>query len=93
MLNGRKDMIVFWLVLIVTGTSGGNFYNAYTPSVMHVGNFSSYTDCERFGKSFTTPVQNNQNSPPGITMLCIQANQSGTNPPQAQMGERRGDSQ
>jgi hypothetical protein len=40
-------MVVFWLVLVVTGFATGNFTNDYTPVIMHVGNFSSYTDCQK----------------------------------------------
>ena len=74
--------VVYWLVLIfATNSNGAN------PQAMHVGNFSSYTDCQNFGKSYTTPVAPSLPSlPPTLTMLCIQANQAGgpgvgTNPP------------
>jgi len=44
--------MIFWLVLIVAGISG-----PYAPRMMHVGNFSSYADCEKFAAGYTTPVK------------------------------------
>ena len=73
-------MEIFWLILVVTGYASGAGVNANTPTIMHVGNFSSFTDCQKFGASFTVPVTA-QNGAPQITMLCIQANESGTQPP------------
>jgi hypothetical protein len=72
--------MIFWLVLIVAGQVAGN-ENPHTPRMMHVGSYSSYAACEKYAAGYTTPVKPS-NNPPQITMLCIQANESGrTQPP------------
>ena len=71
-------MVVYWLILIVTAFDGNN------PTVMHIGNFSSFTDCDKFAKSYTTPVSptwTGQNGNTKITMICSYANEGGTSPP------------
>ena len=72
--------MIFCLVLIVAGMSGGNEPNSHHSKNDALGNFTSYADCEKFAAGCTTPVKS-RNSPPQITMLCIQANQVGTQPP------------
>jgi hypothetical protein len=67
---------MFWLVLIVAGHVAGN-----EPRMMHVGNYISHAACEKAAAEYTTPVKPSD-SPPLISMLCIQANEVGrTQPP------------
>jgi len=68
-----------WLVLMVLSGDGSDV------EMMHVGNFSSFQDCENIAKTSTTPVQPQQKGgikTPFVTMMCIQANQTGTTPPE-----------
>ena len=74
-LTIKEGVMIFWLVLIVAGQVAGN-ENPHTPRIMHVGNYSSYAACEKSAAGYTTPVKL-PNNPPQITMLCIQANETG----------------
>jgi hypothetical protein len=53
--------------------------------VKHIGNFSSYANCEKSAASYTTPVKppspDGQPINPAITMICVQANEAGINSP------------
>ncbi|SHH03073.1 hypothetical protein SAMN05443248_3436 [Bradyrhizobium erythrophlei] len=74
--------MVFWLLLIVTGANG------YDPVIKHIGNYTSLTNCQNFAMSATYPVLNpNQRIRPVITMICVQAKDAGSNPPQDQQPE------
>jgi hypothetical protein len=73
-------MVVYWLMMIVINPS------TTTLSVTHVGNFSSYTDCDKFAVGYTTPVPGKwppgvAPAPPIIEMVCVQANEADVNPP------------
>jgi hypothetical protein len=68
--------MIFWLVLIVSGAVA----DPHSPRMMHVGNFSSYANCEKFAAEYITPVKASHT--PEITMLCIQSNElARTQPP------------
>jgi hypothetical protein len=68
--------MIVWLVLVVSGFATGS----ESPRMMHVGNFTSYADCEQAATAHTMPVKA-PNNPPQVTMLCIPANQLGSQPP------------
>ena len=71
----------FWAILCA-------FISANAPvTMLHVGNFSSLADCERFAGAFTVPAKPvakpDELSPiaPSFAVVCIQASQVGTVPP------------
>lgn len=69
---------VFWLVLIASPAQPGGI------QMMHVGTFTSLTNCSKFAASYTTPVKPPTTGPsqnPLITMVCVQANDPGGKPP------------
>jgi len=70
--------MTFWLILITTifGSTG-------SPTVMHIGNFSSLTSCEEFAKNATYPVvpASPDQDLAVIKMMCIQANDARSKPP------------
>jgi hypothetical protein len=73
-------MSIVWLILIVTSSAGGH------TAVTHIGNFASMPDCEKHAKAFTMPVKpgtpiNVSDPSQLITMVCVSANEEGTNPP------------
>jgi hypothetical protein len=74
--TSEEDEMTFWLILITAvGTNG-------SATVTHIGNFSSLANCQNFARSATYPV-----TPPSlqdyakIKMLCVQANDAQTKPP------------
>ena len=64
-------MVVYWLLLII--------YGASVP-VVHVGNFKSYDSCLSAARGGQTYNPGNVITHP--IFMCIQANESGTSPPQ-----------
>ena len=68
--------MIIWLVLVVSGVVAGT----ESPRMMHVGNFTSYIDCQEAAKQHTVPIEAPKN-PPQITMLSVPANRLGTQPP------------
>ena len=68
--------MIVWLVLVATGFAQGSD----APRMMHVGNYVSLDQCEKSAAAHTTPVKA-PNNPPEITMLCIPANQLGSQAP------------
>jgi hypothetical protein len=74
--TSEENEMTFWLILITAvGTNG-------SATVTHIGNFSSLANCQNFARSATYPV-----TPPSlqdyakIKMLCVQANDAQTKPP------------
>jgi hypothetical protein len=69
-------MAVYWLVLIVLGTTPTT--QATSGRLLHVGNFPTMSDCEYAAKNASiiqkAPVFD-------ATFVCLQANVAGTNPP------------
>ena len=72
----KEGAMIVWLVLVLTGFSSG----IDSPRMMHVGNFASFTECEKAAAAHTAPVKAPDN-PPQVTMLCIPANALGSQPP------------
>jgi len=72
----KEGAMIVWLVLVLTGFSPGSD----SPRMMHVGNFTSFADCEKAAAAHTAPAKA-PNNPPQVTMLCIPANAIGSQPP------------
>ena len=68
----KEGAMIVWLVLVLTGLD--------SPRMMHVGNFTSFADCEKAAAAHTAPAKA-PNNPPQVTMLCIPANAIGSQPP------------
>jgi len=65
-------MVVYWLILILSSNA--------TP-MMHVGTFSKQADCETAAKQDLMIDRGSPQLEPARYYVCIQANESGTNPP------------
>jgi hypothetical protein len=63
------NMIIYWLVLIYSFTTGTN---AATSSMLHVGNFKDLKECQAAGTAAGGR---------DVLFVCIQANDTGANPP------------
>jgi hypothetical protein len=64
-------MIVYWLVLVYTFTTGTN---AATSNMPHVGNFKDLKACEAAGSAAKGGSRE-------FLFMCVQANETGVNPP------------
>jgi hypothetical protein len=64
-------MIVYWLVLVYTFTTGTN---AATSNMLHVGNFKDLNACEAAGSAAKGGSRE-------FLFMCVQANETGVNPP------------
>ena len=68
--------MVFWLVLVIAGTNTSN----PAPVLMHVGNYTSSSECQTAAKGASYPVRSLTNTSQP-TFICIQANDAGSKPP------------
>ena len=65
----EANMIIYWLVLIYSFTTGTN---AATSSMLHVGNFKDLKECQAAGTAAGGR---------DVLFVCVQANDTGANPP------------
>jgi hypothetical protein len=74
--GGGTGMIVWWLVLVTVGGGGPNV------PMIHVGTFSSLANCQAAANG-AAPVDTVPGGKvTGFVFTCVQANDSGSSPPQ-----------
>ena len=58
--------MVFWLVLVIAGTNTNN----PAPVLMHVGNYTSSSECQTAAKGASYPVRSLTNMPQAFRQLA-----------------------
>ena len=70
-------MVLFWLVLIAYGGPGAEV--RHNPAMLHVGNFSSLSECQKAALNSTSKQHPALRA--NVTYYCVQANDANTQPP------------